>query len=150
MFKAFLIALVVVIITGSLISWARHRTDTPPTATTTPEVSPAGGTVPSDSDTIVTLRLGESGTRQGVTLTPTKLISDSRCPNDVECIWAGKVEVRTDIVTAMGTSTNTFEIATTITTEGETVTLIAVEPYPSAGEPISPTDYRFTFEVKKR
>jgi hypothetical protein len=122
----------------------KMATTTPTGSTTTPEVPSV------DIDGTMTLALGQSGTRYGITVIPQSVKSDSRCPKDVQCVWAGKVEVETQIVSAMGTSTNVFEIGTTITTEAETVTLKEVIPYPSAGLKTDLSDYRFTFEVAKR
>lgn len=147
MFKAFLITLVIVIFAGSFISWSR-RNDAPSTATTTPTVVDEGPVY--DDATTVVLAIGETGSRQGVAITPTTLIGDSRCPIGVECVWAGKVEVAAMIVSGLGTSTDTFEIGTIITTEAENVKLVDATPYPAVDAPIATSSYRFVFEVTKR
>lgn len=103
-----------------------------------------------DSKELV-LGLGEVGTALGLRITANRLLEDSRCPQDVTCVWAGTVRVETLIVSAMGTSTNAMEPGSAITTEAEEVTFVGAEPYPlQAGEPIAPEDYRFIFRIAKR
>ena len=43
----------------------------------------------------ITTTLGQVSTALNVSITPKEVVSDSRCPSDVQCIWAGTVEVRT-------------------------------------------------------
>jgi hypothetical protein len=144
--------IIVLALLGGFVVWQTSRDTVAPVATTTPTNTIATTTpeAPTPSATgPVTLALGQRGTRYGISVIPQK-VSDSRCPKDVQCIWAGKVEVIAQIVSAMGTSTNTFEIGTTITTEGESVTLLDVAPYPNAGVARNPSEYRITFEITKR
>jgi hypothetical protein len=75
---------------------------------------------------------------------------ESRCPSDVQCIQAGKVSAEVEIISGMGTSTDTMELGDTITTEAEQVTLVSVDPYPVSTREISDAQYIFTFEVTKR
>lgn len=98
----------------------------------------------------VTARVGQTVRALDVSITPLEIVEDSRCPQDVQCIWAGTIKVRATLVSGLGTSPVTFEIGQSITTEAEFVTLTGVTPAPKAGEPIDPADYRFTFEVAKR
>jgi len=91
--------------------------------------------------------LGEAFVSNGVTITPLELLEDSRCPIDVDCIWAGQVRVRAAVNTlsrdfifvlggepqAVGNSRVTLR-GVTPATKQSTATL-----FPSA--------YRFTFEV---
>ncbi len=98
----------------------------------------------------VTARIGQTVEALDVSITPLELVDDSRCPQGVQCIWAGTVHLRAKLVSGMGTSEVTFEIGQSITTEAEFVTLTGVSPSPKTGESISPSDYRFTLEVAKR
>ena len=43
------------------------------------------------------LGLGESATREGETVAFRAVIEDSRCPPDVQCVWAGRVQVRLEV-----------------------------------------------------
>jgi hypothetical protein len=95
-------------------------------------------------------RLGQKVSGLDVALTPLEVTGDSRCPTDVQCIWAGTVNVRTMIESGMGESTMVFELGKPITTEAEEITLTEVRPAPKTGVKIQDGDYRFQFEVKKR
>ena len=106
---------------------------------------------PGGADTgILILHVGESGTSRGATITPLEVLEDSRCPSDVQCIWAGRVRLRTQLKSGLGTSEQVFEIGTPITTEAETITLTEVSPAPNTQVKFSPSDYRFTFSVEKK
>jgi hypothetical protein len=98
----------------------------------------------------IKLKIGESGSFVGVKVAPTQVLEDSRCPANANCIQAGRIRVRVEIVSAMGTSTNVLEENKSITTEAEEVTLLYAEPQTEAGVKIEPADYVFTFEIKKR
>lgn len=100
-------------------------------------------------ETFVT-RIGQEAGALDVSVTPLEVVDDSRCPPEVQCVWAGTVRVRATLESGLGTSPVTFEIGQSITTEAEFVTLTSVTPTPTAGESINPADYRFTFEVSKR
>lgn len=95
--------------------------------------------------------LGETVAAYGVRITPERVLEDSRCPSDVECVWAGTVRLETRLESGVGTATQTFTVGTPITTEAEVVTLVSVLPYPTTpGVTISPEEYRFRFEITKR
>ena len=46
------------------------------------------------SDTTVTLRVGQSAVFGGVRVTFRQIVSDSRCPEGAQCVWAGEVQVK--------------------------------------------------------
>lgn len=96
------------------------------------------------------IKIGETASFRGITITPLSVIEDSRCPQNVQCIQAGTVRVnvrseldsgatREDIVKLNSTSTiDTFKVA-----------LVKVTPNTTAGKTIANGDYRFTFEVRQ-
>lgn len=86
----------------------------------------------------------------GVKITPLEILEDSRCPTDVECIWAGTVRLRATLEGGLGTADQTFELHKTITTEAEEVTLVNVSPSPKSDTEISNEEYIFEFKVSKR
>ena len=94
--------------------------------------------------------IGQTVSGLDVSLTPLAVISDSRCPVDVQCIWAGTVTLKARIQSGLGTSEMTFELGKAITTEAEEIMLTEVSPAPHSGVEIVESAYRFTFEVKKR
>ena len=80
---------------------------------------------------------------------------DSRCPRDVQCIWAGRVSC--DIEITKDGSTNTITLTDTAgsgSSEGITYQnykiIFSVSPYPAkAEEKIAKGDYRLSMTVNK-
>jgi hypothetical protein len=85
-----------------------------------------------------------------VSIIPRSVIEDSRCAQDVTCIWAGTVRVSATLTSGMGSTLQTFELNKPITTEAEKITLIDVKPYPVSTQKIKNADYIFTFKIEKR
>ena len=56
--------------------------------------SSAPDTARSQPEADLQLELGETGQADGLTITFEAITGDSRCPEDVECIWAGEAGVR--------------------------------------------------------
>jgi len=111
-------------------------------ATSTPsEVLPYG---------VATLSMGERAIFKGVTIRPLSVEEDSRCPTGVQCIQAGTVRVKVEIVSGLGTSTPIIGLGKSITTEAEVITLTATTPHPARDVSIVPNEYRFIFTVAKR
>jgi len=108
---------------------------------------------PPPSATSVTLQaalLGQKVEGLNVALTPLEVTEDSRCPADVQCVWAGTVKVRTKIKSGLGESIMIFEPNKPITTEVEAITLKEIAPAPRSGQLIPASSYRFVFDVAKR
>lgn len=97
-----------------------------------------------------TLLIGEKVVFKDITITPVKVVDDSRCPMNAKCIWAGTTHVLLRITSRQGTSEQTIELGKSITTEAETISFDAVSPGRMAGEELSPSAYRLTFTVLKR
>jgi hypothetical protein len=92
------------------------------------------------------VKLNESMTFEGLTLTPRSVSSDSRCPKDVQCIQAGNVVVKVEAVSEEGSET--FEI----TSVGNPVLfgryyieLKNVMPEKVSDKAIAATEYALTF-----
>ena len=90
-------------------------------------------------------------------LTFATVAEDSRCPRGVDCVWAGQVVVVLD-VTQNGQASSPIKLtlggagrtanAASAQASGQTVQLMAVDPYPQAGKNIAPADYRVMLEVR--
>ena len=109
--------------------------------------------VPSQTDArtvLIETTIGEGARGLDVYVTPIELMEDSRCPVDVTCIWAGRVVVRVQLESGLGTAVERFEVGTEITTEAEIVELVEVRPTPRSGTALSPDDYTFIFRITKR
>jgi hypothetical protein len=77
---------------------------------------------------------------------------DSRCPVDVQCVWAGNAIVRLTISTSGGTATdaslNTTLDPKSTTASGYTIRLAALKPVPRSGTTIPASAYVATLEVR--
>lgn len=93
--------------------------------------------------------LGQKVTGLNVSVTPQEIISDSRCPMDAVCIWAGTVSVRVVLATQVSHGEHVFAINEPIRFGEYTVILKEVSPYPKSSQTITQSEYRFVFEVKK-
>lgn len=87
-----------------------------------------------------------------VSVSFTKVVSDSRCPSDVDCVWAGIAEVELSVETE-GES-HVILLATvgennSIVVGGYLFSLGAVDPYPTSQNPIAQSDYRITLTVTR-
>lgn len=96
----------------------------------------------------ITLRVGETGVFRNISIKPTEVVEDSRCPVNVNCIWAGTLKVKLDVLSGLGASNPTIELGGLITTEAEEIKLISVSPEKMREETL-PSDYEFVFEVSK-
>lgn len=43
---------------------------------------------------VVTARLGQTVRLGGVEIRPLEVLEDSRCPRDVDCVWAGRIRLK--------------------------------------------------------
>lgn len=99
------------------------------------------------SDTI-DAAIEEGGSARGIQVVPRSVLEDSRCPEDVTCIQAGTVRVRTLLTTKEGSGEQVFILGTPVATSTYLVTLMRVTPNARAGFVIDPSEYHFFFEVK--
>lgn len=98
----------------------------------------------------VTLKVGETARFKGLSVKAISIEEDSRCPTDVQCVWAGTVRVKIQVVSGMGTSTSVVTLNQPFTTEVERITLTSVMPNTHSQTQISAGDYRLVFNVVLR
>jgi len=81
-----------------------------------------------------------------------EVVSDSRCPTGVQCIWAGEVSCLVEI------TLNNSKTQKTITQPGSSLVktdfngymiTAKVEPYPKANQSIEKEDYRLQLKIEK-
>ena len=97
----------------------------------------------------VTLALGQAVTfEDGTTIRPMRILEDSRCPVDVECIQAGTVKLTFSITNKGSSAAGTLTIGQSIKQDGDTITLDSVAPQKKAGGYPAANEYRFTFTVQ--
>ena len=105
----------------------------------------------------VELRPGQSldDVQSGSVLTFVEIVTDSRCPADAICVTSGFVqillrieqgELTRDVALTLGDmtagDTDTVEVG------GFTVTLVDVQPYPLASNPVDYADYTITLDLQ--
>lgn len=104
-----------------------------------------------DSSTI-TLKQGESAIiNDNIKISFKGLVSDSRCPIDAMCIWAGNAAVEIKITTDQDnftTTLNTFASPKSVWVKGILIELKEVLPYPYSQEHPKPEDYSITLGLK--
>jgi hypothetical protein len=82
------------------------------------------------------------------------VLSDSRCPAGVECIWAGNAQVKFKFATS-GQQPVFFNLNTLPSFTNDTIiggykfTLTELKPYPSINKVILPGDYRAEIRIEK-
>lgn len=80
-------------------------------------------------------------------------IEDSRCPQDVNCVWAGNAKVTIKVTNRNG-RTETFDLNTSVDVKsirfgGYEISLGRVTPYPRSNIRINPNGYTASFTVRK-
>ena len=157
--KKDLIALVVLVAVLALVAYVISSqmgavSTKQETATTTPGNS-APETVPNiptePSEITLTAKTNNPASGLGVTLAPIEIVEDSRCPVDenIRCIQAGTVRVRTKVTNMNGERILIFTIGAPVTSKTETIELVEVLPAPRAEVPIVTNEYRFVFKITK-
>ena len=109
-------------------------------------------TVSAQTTESVTLKAGKKITAKKSKL-KIKFISvteDSRCPEGVNCIWAGNAKVKVEVIGAR--STRVFEFNTTVGQRGDqfdvwAITIDSLTPYPKSGVTIDPKKYVAKFTI---
>ncbi len=88
----------------------------------------------------------------GLTLAFRAVKEDSRCPRGAQCIQAGQATVAIDVSKPDGASqslTLTLPRPATASCSGYAISLVALEPYPAVGHPVSEQAYVATLKVVK-
>lgn len=97
----------------------------------------------------VSTNLGKQVNAGNVSITPKEVVSDSRCPVGVQCIWEGTVELKTALTTKVGNGEKTLKLNSPEILGDYSITLIEVSPTPKESTKIPAGSYKFTFEINK-
>jgi len=100
---------------------------------------------PVDTSGLSWARMGETVNVGGPTVTPLKLVEDSRCPKDVRCVWAGRVVVSATISTPTMKLTRDLTLGEPFRVADGTLTLAEVQPGRNRATASTPGNYRFGF-----
>lgn len=95
------------------------------------------------------LKIGEKVQFPKNSIMFTKVLEDSRCPEGVQCFWAGTVKLEMEITSNNETRTTGIEIGKEFSLGGETVTVTNVTPHPKSGLTIPQNDYVITIVVQE-
>lgn len=97
-----------------------------------------------------TAGLNQVAAVNGLRIRPIEVVEDSRCPANVQCVWAGRLVVRARMNGDRWTQVRDFEMGVFQAVDRYRVTLINAEPAKSAPGAIDPNSYRFTFAVSAK
>lgn len=108
-----------------------------------------GPTVPIDKEFV--LAPGESSVVDEISVRFVGVVSDSRCPSDVNCVWQGDAQVQILVTTSR--RTQEYELHTSdmkpVAHDGFTIHLVQLQPYPISVQKIQSDEYRVTLKVTK-
>lgn len=114
--------------------------------------TPAAPSGPVDQQVIVpvggTMRVPEAGLRFHFDA----VVSDNRCPADVNCVTAGEAVVTLVVLPDSGASaryTLSTGSATSVRHRAITVELVELAPYPFRTRPIAPSTYAITLRIRR-
>ncbi|MDQ2746697.1 MAG: hypothetical protein M3T96_05495 [Acidobacteriota bacterium] len=109
-------------------------------------------TVNAKDDAPIQIRVGRQKkfTRSKITVKFLSMEEDSRCPEGVNCIWAGNARIKVEI--GAGKDCEIFEMNTNLGAKGATfrgyaVNLTALTPLPKADSKNAVSDYLATFSI---
>ena len=88
--------------------------------------------------------IGEPTHSGRLTVTPIAIVEDSRCPQDAQCVWAGRLVVRTRIAHE-GSRIEDIEMGEEIRIADGLLELDRAEPAAAGGVEIAPGEYRFHY-----
>jgi hypothetical protein len=117
------------------------------TASTSPEIVTQ---TPMPTVSHLVLSIGKTSSLGDVKIKLVSILSDSRCAEGFQCIWAGDVTARLDLT--QGNLHDVYDLKNTdpIQSFGSYILKIeSVTPYPKAGVAIKAADYRVTLQLSK-
>ncbi|MHA6697375.1 hypothetical protein [Chryseobacterium sp. A301] len=134
--RSFTFVLFVLALTLFLASCQSRKKAETPSPSTTQKDTPQSQTLTLELAKSGTLKFSTEGNREDVVfLEFAKVVGDSRCPLDVNCVWAGNVQIAVNI--AVNDTKNDWRILSIgakalskLEFEGYTFELVEVNPYP--------------------
>lgn len=103
---------------------------------------------PVSHDGLSYARLKQQVNVAGPKVTPLAVIEDSRCPQLVTCVWAGRVRINARLITARGSQTREITLGQPVHVADGSLELVKVTPLATASKPVKPDDYRFGFRFR--
>lgn len=90
-------------------------------------------------------RIGQSVYVEGPRVTPLAVVEDSRCPEGVQCVWAGRVRISARIDLGARSETRELTLHKPEQVADGSLELIEVRPARKRDTAIPNADYRFAF-----
>ena len=125
-----------------------------------PEFPPEGGgprqEQPEKEAVYVEVQHGEEATHENLSITFLGVLDDSRCPIDVECVWAGNARIALALRSLPDGMAERVELNThdsfprSVEFEGYNITLADLKPDRVSTVIIDPRDYVATIEIVKK
>ena len=100
---------------------------------------------PAQQPALTYAAIGQDVNVGGPHVTPLAVIEDSRCPQDVRCVWAGRLRLSIRITTGPGAETREITLGTPIPVADGTLLLAEASPARKTKAAAPPGDYRFGF-----
>ncbi len=97
-------------------------------------------------DGSIDVGLNQQADLGGPRVTVLRLIEDSRCPVEADCIWAGRVKVRVRVELGSGTRLHDLATDQSVGIADGVLELTRVLPARSSQRVIAPEDYRFALK----
>lgn len=94
-----------------------------------------------------TAPFGEIANLDGIRVRPLELVEDSRCPASVQCVWAGRVRIRAELI---GEGMRELTLGEPAAVGGGMLTLVDVRPGKRTPEAIPRRTYQFSFRFEPR
>ena len=90
--------------------------------------------------------IGEAVWAGDAILTPLAVVEDSRCPENVRCVWAGELKVSTRITSTHWAQTAEMKLGEPYEVLGRTYVLVSGLPEKQADRETRSSEYRFVYE----
>ena len=87
--------------------------------------------------------LGETVYVDGPKVTPLAVLEDSRCPQNAQCVWAGRLRISTRIHLGNGDQTRELTLGEAVSVADGSLELVAARPVPNSEAAIPAGHYRF-------
>ena len=122
----------------------------------------ACATVPPQAPSVATIKVGEATRLGPLGIRVDRIVEDSRCPAQVQCVWQGRlvIAIFADDPAALARQGGPNARATAVAHEttltlgdpgkpvlGRSIRLIDAQPEPSAGQTTRSDSYRLTLKV---
>lgn len=102
---------------------------------------------PKVEEATTTAKINQTIFSQGLSLTPIQVVADSRCPEDVQCIWAGTVTVKVRISDEIETVEKVLTLGKVEFFGDTEIILVSVLPVAHSKQTISADQYSFDFLI---